>query len=59
MVEDALTEIRSEKDRSINEVKDEMVDIALSASQKMISKSLSEEDHKKLIEESLKDLGKV
>jgi len=33
MVEDALTEIRSEKDRSINEVKDEMVDIALSASQ--------------------------
>ncbi|MCK5567832.1 MAG: F0F1 ATP synthase subunit B, partial [Actinomycetia bacterium] len=29
MVEDALTEIRSEKDRSINEVKDEMVDIAL------------------------------
>ena len=59
MVEDALTEIRSEKDRSINEVKDEMVDIALSASQKMISKSLSGEDHKKLIEESLKDLGKV
>jgi F-type H+-transporting ATPase subunit b len=59
MLEDALTEIRSEKDRSINEVKDEMVDIALSASHKMISKTLSEEDHKKLIEESLKDLGKV
>jgi len=59
MVKDALTEIRSEKDRSINEVKDEMVDIALSASQKMISKNLSGEDHKKLIEESLKDLGKV
>ena len=59
MLENALIEIRSEKDRSINEVKDEMVDIALSASQKMISKSLSGEDHKKLIEESLKDLGKV
>ncbi len=59
MLESALTEIKSEKDRSINEVKDEMIDIALSASQKMISKSLSEEDHKKLIEESLKDLGKV
>ena len=59
MLKDALTEIRSEKDRSINDVKDEMVDIALSASQKMISKSLSGEDHKKLIEESLKDLGKV
>jgi len=59
MLEDALTEIRNEKDRSINEVKDEMVDIALAASQKLISKSLSGEDHKKLIEESLKDLGKV
>ncbi|MEE8324119.1 MAG: F0F1 ATP synthase subunit B [Candidatus Humimicrobiaceae bacterium] len=59
MLESALTEIKSEKDRSIIEVKDEMIDIALSASQKMISKSLSEEDHKKLIEESLKDLGKV
>lgn len=59
MLEGALAEIRSEKDRSINEVRDEMVDIALSASAKMISKSLSEEDHKKLIEESLKDLGKV
>ena len=59
MLEGALAEIRIEKDRSINEVRDEMVDIALSASQKMISKSLSAEDHKKLIEESLKDLGKV
>ena len=59
MLDSALEEIRSEKDRSINEVKDEMVDIALSASEKMISKTLSEEDHKKLIEESLKDLGKV
>ena len=56
MLENALMEIRSEKDRSIIEVKDEMVDIALSASQKIILKSLSEEDHKKLIEESLKDL---
>ena len=59
MLESTLTEIKSEKNRSINEVRNEMVDIALSASQKMISKSLSEMDHKKLIEESLKDLEKV
>jgi len=59
MLEDVHSEIRREKDRSINEVRDEMVDIALSASQKMISKSLSAEDHKKLIEESLEDLRKV
>ena len=59
MIEDALAEIRSEKERSMNEVKNEMIDIALSASEKMVLKSLSEEDHKKLIQESLKDLGKI
>ncbi len=59
MVEDALAEIKNEKERSINEVKNEMVDIALFASEKMISKKLSEEEHKKIIEKSLKDIRKV
>ena len=59
MVEDALAEIKNEKERSINEVKNEMVDIALFASEKMISRNLSEEEHKKIIEKSLKDIRKV
>jgi len=59
MIEEALVEIRSEKNRSLNEVKNEIVEIALAASQKIVSKSLSEEEHKKLIEESLKELEKV
>ncbi|HAJ95114.1 MAG TPA: ATP synthase F0 subunit B [Actinobacteria bacterium] len=59
MIEEALAEIRSEKNRSINEVKNEIVEIALAASQKIVSRSLSEEEHKKLIEDSLKELGKV
>ena len=59
MIEDALTEIRSEKERSLNEVKNEIIEIALSASEKIVSKKLSEEEHKKLIEDSLKELGKV
>lgn len=59
MVDDALAEIKSEKERSINEVKNEMVDIALFASEKMISRKLSEDEHRKIIEESLKDIRKV
>ena len=59
MIEDALAEIRSEKERSLNEVKNEIIEIALAASEKIVSKRLSEEEHKKLIEDSLKELGKV
>ena len=59
MVNSALEEISSERERSIKEVRDQMVDIALQASEKLIAKSLSEEEHKKLIEETLEDMGKV
>ena len=59
MIEDALAEIRSEKERSLNEVKNEIIEIALAASEKIVSKQLSEKEHKKLIEDSLKELGKV
>jgi F-type H+-transporting ATPase subunit b len=59
MIEDALAEIRTEKDRSLSEVKNEIIEIALAASEKIVSKELSGEEHKKLIEDSLKELGKV
>ncbi len=59
MIDVAMAEIKSEKERSINEVKNQMVDIALFASEKMISKKLSGEEHKKIIEESLKGIRKV
>lgn len=59
MLEEALAEIEREKERSINEVKNDMVDIALSASAKIVSKTLSREEHRKLIEENLKELRKV
>jgi len=59
MIEEALEEIKIEKDKSINEVKNQMIDIAMQATEKVISKSLSEEEHKKLIEESLQEVGKA
>ena len=59
MVEEALAEISKEKERSLSDVKNEMVEIALATAEKIISKKLSKEEHKTLIEESLKELGNV
>ncbi|MBN2072911.1 MAG: F0F1 ATP synthase subunit B [Actinobacteria bacterium] len=59
MLEETIAEIETERQRSINEVKDEIIDIALSASASVISSNLSREEHEKMIEENLKELGKV
>ena len=36
-----------------------MVDIAMAATEKIIAKSLSEEEHKRLIEESLQEVENI
>jgi len=59
LIDDALAEIKSEKERSLNDVKNEIIEIALDASEKLVSKKLSDEEHKKLIEDSLKELENV
>jgi len=56
MIHSAMEEIGSERERSLKEVKDKMIDIALLASEKVIAKSLSEDEHKKLIEDTLKEM---
>ena len=59
MLDSALDEIKREKERSLNEIKNRIIDIAMQTTEKVISKSLSEEEHKKLIEESLQEVGKA
>ncbi|MHB1347285.1 MAG: F0F1 ATP synthase subunit B [Candidatus Humimicrobiaceae bacterium] len=59
MLDSALEEIKREKERSLSEVKNRIIDIAMQTTEKVISKNLSEEEHKKLIEESLKEVGKA
>ncbi|MEI7615069.1 MAG: F0F1 ATP synthase subunit B [Actinomycetota bacterium] len=59
MLDSALEEIKREKEKSLNEVKSRIIDIAMLTTEKIISKSLSEEEHKKLIEESLQEVGKA
>ncbi len=59
MLDAALEEIKREKEKSLNEVKNRIIDIAMQTTEKIISKSLSEEEHKKLIEESLQEVGRA
>lgn len=59
ILESALEEIRLEKQRSVAAVKNQIVDIAIEATQKIVGKTLTENDHKKLIEESLKEVSKI
>ena len=59
LLETAQEEIKAERERSVVAVKDQIVNLALDATQKIIGKSLSEEEHKKLIEESLKETRKI
>jgi F-type H+-transporting ATPase subunit b len=59
ILETVNEEIKAERERSIAAVKNQIVDIALETTEKIIGKSLSEEEHKKLIEESLKEVQKI
>ena len=59
MLDSALEEIKREKEKSLIEVKGRIIDIAMQTTEKIISKTLTEEEHKKLIEESLQEVGKA
>ena len=56
MLDNTIEEIKREKERSVNDVKNKIVDIDFSVSEKVISKKITEKDHKKIIKESLEEL---
>ena len=49
-------QIQIEKDRAINEIRQEVVDLTLTVAERVIRKNLSKEDNQDLIEDSLKTL---
>ncbi|HBF00612.1 MAG TPA: F0F1 ATP synthase subunit B, partial [Dehalococcoidia bacterium] len=49
-------QIQVEKDRAINEIRQEVVGLTLTVAERVIRKNLSKEDNQKLIEGSLKTL---
>lgn len=56
LLEKAEQRIQAEKDKAIQEIKNEVVDLSLTAAEKLIRKNLSSEENKALIEESLKEV---
>ena len=52
--DDAKEQIQVEKDKALNDIKKEVVDLSISVAEKLISKNLSDADNKAMIKESLK-----
>jgi F-type H+-transporting ATPase subunit b len=57
LLQKAKREIELSRDKAIEEIRDLSVDLAMTATQKLIGKTLNKEDHRKIIQESLSELG--
>ena len=55
MLEKAKEQIEMEKQKALNEIKTTVVDIALKASEKVIKRNLSDEDNKKIVEQTVEE----
>lgn len=53
----AETQIEQDRKKAINEIKNDITDLAISAAGKVISKELSKQDHEKLIENFIENAG--
>ena len=55
----AEADIAQEKKKAINEMKDETGELAMEIAGKVVEKEINEEDHKKLIEEFIRNVGEA
>jgi len=58
ILSDAEKQIRIEKDKAIEDIKSEVVDLSLSVVTKLIKKNISREDNQALIDDSLENVTK-
>jgi|TARA_Y100000294_G_scaffold109458_1_gene101546 F-type H+-transporting ATPase subunit b len=58
ILSDAEKQIRIEKDKAIEDIKSEVVDLSLSVATKLIKKNISREDNQALIDDSLENVTK-
>lgn len=56
MIGNTLQEIKIEREKSLVDLKDRIVDMALNSTEKVIGKSLSRKEHEKIIEDSLQEI---
>jgi len=59
MIAEAKKEIERERDRALASIKENVVDLTLITTEKLIGKALKTEDHLRLIEESIEEASKV
>ncbi len=59
LVTKAQEQIEAERKRALREVRTTVVDLSLSVAGKVIERNLTTEDNKKLVEESLRQIGKA
>ncbi|MEG0571109.1 MAG: F0F1 ATP synthase subunit B [Oscillospiraceae bacterium] len=57
MIENAQKDIEQEKKKAVNQMKNEITDIALMAAEKVAQKELNKQDHQKLIEDFIDNVG--
>lgn len=55
----AKREIELSRDKAMDDIRDLAVDLSMSATQKLIGKSLDKKEHEMLIEDTLKNLGEA
>lgn len=55
----AEAEIRQERKRAVNEIKNELGSIAMDIAGKVVEREIREEDHEKLINEFIKNVGEA
>lgn len=59
MIKKAEVQIAQDKKRAINEIKNDIADIAINAATKVVSKQLDVNDHKQLIDDFIENAGDV
>ena len=59
MIAEARKAIERERDKALINIKENVIDLTLLATEKLIGKALREEDHLKLIEESIEEVSKT
>lgn len=57
MMDKARADIAQEKKKALNEAKDEISDLAMSIAEKVVGRSLAEDDQQRLVEQFINELG--
>ena len=59
IMDKAYVEIEREKKKAVNEIKDEITDIAFEAAKLVVEKEINQQDNERLIEEFINNVGEM